>query len=79
MSIKIAPAYFLDDTLTKFKGSLSNDKAGLRSELELLTRVFLRRGGKITVCRPAVAIGSGFSPNKHPRNRIVGAQSPLTV
>ncbi len=40
---------------------------------------YLHDGGKITVCRPAVAIGSGFSPNKHPRNGIVGAQSPLTV
>jgi len=40
---------------------------------------YLHDGGTVTVCKPAVAIGSGFTPNKHPRNRIVGAQSPLTV
>lgn len=63
----------------KFTGSFSDDKSRMRHQLEMLVCQHLLRGGKITVCRPAVAIGSGFSPNKHPRNRIVGVQSPLTV
>lgn len=63
--------------------SLSNGLPDTKEALHTLAFYaylqFLKDGGKITVCRPAVAIGSGFSPNKHPRNRIVGAQSPLTV
>ncbi len=61
------------------RDGLPNDKSLLRSLAFYATAQFLRDGGKITVCSPAVAIGSGFSPNKHPRNRIVGVQSPLTV
>ena len=60
-------------------GPLSNDKQILRNQLALILLRYRLSGRKVTVCRPAVAIGSGFSPNKHPRNRIVGAQSPLTV
>lgn len=62
-----------------FTGKLADDKASLRAEATMLTAAYSRDNGVITICPPAVAIGSGFTPNKHPRNRIVGAQSPLTV
>lgn len=59
--------------------ALADDKKSLSAQASYALSTFLFLGGTITVCKPAVAIGSGFSPNKHPRNRIVGAQSPLTV
>lgn len=59
--------------------ALADDKKSLRAQASYALSTFLFLGGTITVCRPAVAIGSGFSPNKHPRNRIVGVRSPLTV
>ena len=62
-----------------FTGKLADDKASLRAEVAMLTTAYSRDNGVIHVCRPAVAVGSGFSPNKHPRNGIVGAQSPLTI
>lgn len=62
-----------------FFGKLANSKDKLREQVEMITRLYSRDNGVIHVCQPAVAIGSGFSPNKHPRNRIVGVQSPLTV
>lgn len=64
---------------TVFFGKLADSKDKLREQVEMITRLYSRDNGVIHVCRPAVAIGSGFSPNKHPRNGIVGAQSPLTV
>ena len=60
-------------------GSLGETKERLRDTAKSAYLSFIGENRKITVCRPAVAIGSGFSPNKHPRNRIVGVQSPLTV
>lgn len=60
-------------------GSLGETKEWLRDTANSAYRSFIGENRKVTVCRPAVAIGSGFTPNKHPRNRIVGAQSPLTV
>ena len=60
-------------------GSLGETKEWLRDTAKNAYLSFTGEGRQVTVCRPAVAIGSGFTPNKHPRNRIVGAQSPLTV
>lgn len=60
-------------------GSLGETKQHLRDTAKSAYLSFIGENRAVTVCRPAVAIGSGFSPNKHPRNRIVGAQSPLTV
>lgn len=75
MSIKIR----LHNTgKVELKECLSENREVLRSQLKKLVMLFCLNNS-ITICRPAVAIGSGFSPNKHPRNRIVGAQSPLTV
>jgi len=62
-----------------FTGKLSDDKATLRKEVAMLTAAYSRDNGVIHVCRPGVAHGSSFTSNKHPRNGIVGAQSPLTV
>jgi len=60
-------------------GSLGETKERLRDTAKSAYLSFIGENREVTVCCPAVAIGSGFSPNKHPRNRIVGAQSPLTV
>lgn len=60
-------------------GSIGETKQILRETANSAYRSFIGEGRKATVCRPAVAIGSGFTPSHHPRNRIVGAQSPLTV
>ena len=63
--------------------SLSNGLPDTKEALHTLAFYaylqYLHDGGKVTVCRPAVAVGAGFTSNHHPFNRIVGAQSPLTV
>lgn len=62
-----------------FTGKLADDKTSLRAEVAMLTAAYSRDNGVIHVCRPGVAVGASFTQNKHPRNSIVGAQSPLTV
>lgn len=60
-------------------GSLGETKQHLRDTAKSAYLSFIGENRKVTVCKPAVAIGSCFTPNKHPFNSIVGAQSPLTV
>ena len=62
-----------------FLGKLADDKASLRAEIAMPIAAYSSDNGVIHVCRPGVAVGASFTPNKHPRNSIVGAQSPLTV
>lgn len=44
-------------------GSTHQTKDQLREVMALLTRNFVNAGGKIKVCRPAVAYGSEISNN----------------
>lgn len=73
------PSDYKPFKFNSLKNGMPNDKVGLHQLAFYAHMQFLKDGGVVTVCRPGVAVGASFTTNKHPRNSIVGAQSPLTV
>jgi len=60
-----------------YTGKLASTKEALRNEIIMLITLYLRDGGVINVCKPAIAHGASFSRNQHPRSPIKGVLAPF--